>query len=402
MMCCAGPLDSFYWWDPAKSGPWTDIAQASNSGMVNNASSGAQHYYYVPPLARVGHGLVSWEGKLYILGGYSSARSRAIGEWSLNVSQGGYVLTSCPGGYSKYAMPLSGSLDGQQCRKCSTGLEYILNTDKDACQTCPPGLWCFGSDVVEPRLEGSTWVRNGSIYLLTGCPAGYRVSSERTRGVFDATLQQCDPCDKGSECKSPPCTVCSLCAPGYYKELKGSTPCSECPEDTQNEFEGGEALLSSCTRCPDRASTNGLSAVSNASVCECTKEYFPMDQTSRLDSRSRTFVCKTCPTGAVCSDGACALRSPGRYCNQSQDVWLGDLSEWDGAKWVDVSSRVQGTVPTSRRDAGVAIINGFLYMHGGLGSSGGTHPVCSHAMFELRWHAICIRRSDGSMRWAHT
>jgi hypothetical protein len=318
---------------------------------------------------------VSWQGKVYLLGGYSSVLLRAVGDWSLNVSQGGYVLRSCPGGYSKLAMPLAGSLDLQRCRKCSTELEYILNTDTDACQACPLGLWCFGSDVVEPRLEGSTWVRNGSIYLLTGCPAGYRVSSERTRGVFDATLQQCDPCDKGSECKSPPCTFCTLCAPGYYKDSKSATPCSACPKDTQNEFEGGDALSSSCTPCPEKASTNGQTAVSNASVCECLKEFYPMDQASARDSRSRTFVCKTCPAGAVCPDGTCALRSPGRYCNQAQNRFLEDMSEWDGAKWTDVSSRVQGSAPTSRQDAGFATIKGFLYMHGGLGSSGGPLPL---------------------------
>lgn len=121
-----------------------------------------------------------------------------------------------------------------------------------------------------------------------------------------------------------------------------------------------------------------------------------MDQSSRLDSRSRSFVCKTCPTGAVCPDGACALRGPGRYCNQTQDVWLGDLSEWDGAKWVDASSRVQGTAPTSRRDAGITILSGFLYMHGGLGSNGGPWPVfsldVSHGL-----QTVCTSPSDSSL-----
>ena len=375
MRCCPGYLDDFYWWDPA-SRTWASI-DADRNLVTTSSSASPQHHYYVPPLARGGHGLVSSGSKLYLLGGYSSFRYRIAGEWSLDGGQEGYQLTSCPGGYSKFAVPLAGSLDVQQCRKCSTELEYILDTETNACQSCPPGLWCFGSDVVEPRLEGSTWVRNGSIYLLTGCPAGYRVSAERTSGVFDPTLQLCEPCDKGRECPFPPCTVCSLCKPGYYKATKGAVPCTECPKDTQNEFEGGEALDSSCTRCPDKASTNGLTGVSNKSLCECAKEYYPMEvQDLRSDSRSRSFVCKTCPTGAVCPDKTCALRHPpGWYCNQSQDSLLGDLSEWDGVKWVNVSSRVQGTAPAPRQDAGSAIIEGFLYVFGGTGSSGGQQPV---------------------------
>jgi hypothetical protein len=389
MICCPGYLDDFYWWDPS-SGHWTDVA--ADRSLVAMSSSSPHHYYYVPPLARVGHGLVSWGSKLYLFGGYSSFRSRVAGEWSLSVSLGGYLLASCPGGYSKFAMPLAGSLDVQECRKCSTELEYILNTDTDACQACPPGLWCFGSDVVEPRLEGSTWVRDGSIYLLTACPAGYRVSSERASGVFDAALQLCDPCDKGRECTDPPCTVCSPCAPGFYKELKGPAPCLPCPEDTQNEFPGGEALSSSCTRCPDKASTNGRIGVSNASMCECIKEYYPMAvQDSRFDARSRSFVCKTCPTGAVCPDNTCALRSPGWYCNQSNDFLLGDISEWDGDKWVDVSSRVQGTAPASRQDAGTAIMDGFLYVHGGYGASGGQQSLSAHSI--LMFDVINLRLS---------
>lgn len=202
----AGYSDDFYLWDP-NTRSWANIASNRSLASMMTSSSQQQQYYYIPPLARGGHGLVSSGSKLYLFGGHSSFRSRIVGDWSLDGRYEGYLLTSCPGGYSKFAAPLAGSLDVQACRKCSPELEYILDADTDACQACPPGLWCFGSDVVEPRLEGSTWIRNGSIYVLTGCPAGYKISSERAGGVFDPSLQQCEPCDKGSECTAPPCTV---------------------------------------------------------------------------------------------------------------------------------------------------------------------------------------------------
>jgi hypothetical protein len=287
---------------------------------------------------------------------------------------------------------LTSSVSAEFCAPCAP-TEYL--SDNGQCMPCPQGLWCRGNTVVESKIINSTWDLINGIYTLSVCPIGYHLSYDALAdSVAKSKSQKCELCQQGHECTSPPCQSCTPCKPGFYKENMYTGSCLRCPADTYNELEGGEDLETSCIKCPDQSSTNGKKGASNINDCKCKESlYTVMMETANKNE----LICTKCPTGAVCSDGTCALRSPGRYCNQSQDVWLGDLSEWDGAKWVDVSSRVQGTVPTSRRDAGVAIINGFLYMHGGLGSSGGTHPVCSHAMFELRRHAICIRRSDGSM-----
>ena len=58
---------------------------------------------------------------------------------------------------------------------------------------------------------------------------------------------------------------------------------------------------------------------------------------------------------------------------------LGDLNEWDGVKWVNVTLRVKDTLlaPPPRQDAGVAILERFLYVYGGTGVSGGERPAGS-------------------------
>ena len=123
---------------------------------------------------------------------------RIAGNWTLDASSGAVVLLSCPPGHTLRSRVTAGSEDLQECQACQAS-QYILNPDADACQTCPPGLKCDSTHVVTPAIANSTWARNGSVYRLTGCPAGYSVSSAGATGGFDATVQQCSPCPKGEE-----------------------------------------------------------------------------------------------------------------------------------------------------------------------------------------------------------
>jgi serine/threonine protein kinase len=353
---------------------WVEIAATyGNNIAVPNSVS----YYYVPPLPRAGHGLVSAGDKIYVLDGHSVTQSRAVGDWSFDASvgNGAYVLVSCPGGYSRYAMPVADSLDNQECRKCKTRLEYIINPNTDTCQDCPPGLVCFGGDAVEPQLEGSTWLRNGSIYLLTSCPAGYKVATSVRGGVFDPTLQQCEACDEGSECTTPPCTVCSPCKPGFYKDLQAAQPCSECPADTYNPNMGGDSS-SSCISCPTKSTTAGKTGMHNRTACICDEDYYSVitrsgreflcqqcparattlgltGQTSidacicseelyAVSRRDNSRICQPCPQGLVCPDSTCAVRRniSTRMCPSGHPV----VGDWQ----VDNSSRqirLQGCPP---------------------------------------------------------
>ena len=66
----------------------------------------------------------------------------------------------------------------------------------DECQVCPPGLTCHGDDTLDPVVAGSNWERDGKIFRLKDCPAGYSVENGGD-GVFSAEVQRCEPCNKG-------------------------------------------------------------------------------------------------------------------------------------------------------------------------------------------------------------
>jgi predicted outer membrane repeat protein len=218
--------------------------------------------------------------------------------WKLDTDQ--FRLLQCPNGTQ-----LINSTDGnskgiyshdvQRCQPCLK-TEYIVNPSEE-CQACPPGLKCVGTGAVSPAVNGSTWVLNGSIYRLIGCPAGYSVSSVGVLGAFDATAQQCSPCLKGEECLSAPCTSCSPCKPGFYKDTISSDPCSPCVENTYSEKFGGQDL-SSCLSCPKNAGTFGKSGQSLFASCLCIQGYY-MDPISPRNVKT----CLVCPAGAFCLNG---------------------------------------------------------------------------------------------------
>jgi len=171
-------------------------------------------------------------------------------------------------------------------------LQYILNPNTDACQACPPGLKCSGTAVVTPVIANSTWVRKGAIYQLTGCPAGYSVSSAGASGAFDATVQQCSTCARGQECVSPPCVTCSPCRPGFYKPFASASACAACPVGTYNPISGAQNA-SACLPCQAQASTQGLTGQTSQAACKCNSQYFS-------SSTSGSLVCSKCPKGMFC------------------------------------------------------------------------------------------------------
>ena len=224
----------------------------------------------------------------------------AIGNWT--PVNGLLHLIHCPEGHqlinsSDGTSTGQFSHDNQGCIECNKLTQYILNPDRDVCQRCPAGLDCFGSDLVQAKITGSIWRRNGSIYLLESCPVGYSVSSLGVSRAFDATVQQCSPCLKGEECVSAPCTICSPCEAGFYKSTISPDPCSFCPINSFSEVSGGQAL-SSCTACPKNAGTMGKIGQSRFSSCICMEGFY-MDPISPRDAK----LCLVCPPGASCLKG---------------------------------------------------------------------------------------------------
>ena len=101
--------------------------------------------------------------------------SDILGLWIFDDETGFYELQSCPVGFSTVTTSKAGSVDLQECKACLSPEQYILRSFDD-CQTCPPGLICDGHNNATPSVSGSSWVKNGSIFLLTACPAGYMIS----------------------------------------------------------------------------------------------------------------------------------------------------------------------------------------------------------------------------------
>ena len=221
--------------------------------------------------------------------------------WKLDTDQ--YRLLQCPAGTelvnSSGASRGIYSHDAQQCKQCIMN-QYILNPNTDVCQSCPPGLKCSGTDVVVPVIANSSWLRNGAVYILTSCPPGYSVSSTGALGAFDATVQQCSPCQKGEECLSERCVACAPCRPGFYKSSASADPCMPCPSDTYNTKAGAQDL-SACQQCQTHASTQGRTAVTSQNGCVCDRQFY-------LFIKGLASFCIVCPVGATCSDGSCILR----------------------------------------------------------------------------------------------
>ena len=242
-----------------------------------------------------------------------------VGTWA--EIEGIYVLTSCPEGFeliNSTAGTSKGyfSNDAQECKACLPE-QYILNPNADTCQNCPPGLSCTGTSAVVPVIKGSTWIPDGTIYRLTGCPAGYSISSTGISGNFEAAVQQCSPCPKGEECISPPCSVCRPCDPGFYKAAAGVDACVACPADTYSTEAGGQSL-SACQRCPTFASTQGHVNQTSQAGCICDTGYYPA-------YASDSLTCVACPAGATCPDGSCALSN---YASQSCPDGGGIVGDW--------------------------------------------------------------------------
>jgi DNA-binding beta-propeller fold protein YncE len=242
--------------------------------------------------------------------------------------------------------------------------------DELACQICPPGLKCYGNlRDPEPKplmvasvLDGYTldsslfvgvskWTKQKQYWKLAYCPPGFRMS---TVPEVDYKDQQCIACGRGEDCHPDraPCQKCSACPKGKYKSDRFfyqanlprtyfSTqdsayvrewvvePCENCPADTYRNREGGTER-GSCTPCPARSTTLGISGKSSIFDCVCDSQFY------LVNLSSSDFECQVCPRGAVClgRSRACALQTSPPSCPCEEE---GDFN----------SSNCQGRVPGS-------------------------------------------------------
>eukprot|EP00961_Rhodomonas_salina_P165519 2230122-Rhodomonas_salina.1 len=98
--------------------------------------------------------------------------------------------------------PTGTSLNNDECLRCRSAMEYVINPNLDQCQPCPPGLVCIpvspdspfqvleeedlapiqdGSlaapENVRPCFNESKWRIDNDIWILDSCPLGYYVSN---------------------------------------------------------------------------------------------------------------------------------------------------------------------------------------------------------------------------------
>ena len=234
--------------------------------------------------------------------------SSIVGAWVLDSSSGQYELTSCPAGYEMKTQEEQGSVDLQECQKCLQS-QYIIDPNVDQCTKCPIGLSCQGDAGFTPVVQDSVWEPEGGIYRLKACPTGY--SRQSLDDQLD--LQQCRPCEKGFECTAKICEQCFECNPGHYKAVAGTEACSGCPQNTYRTTPGATEL-SFCLSCPAAATTAGTASTS-MDQCVCSNRMY---STKLLD-----FTCQTCPAGAVCTDGSCALAMSNLQCKTGMDAIKG-------------------------------------------------------------------------------
>jgi hypothetical protein len=115
-----------------------------------------------------------------------------LGHWT--VSDGMYKLVGCPAGY--HMINSVGGLFShqvQQCSRCGQG-EYILNSSNTnhLCKLCPKFLICHNNHI-EYRYLGAKVDMDYTVglYLLSGCPAGFEVSSDQQDCTICAPLFYC-------------------------------------------------------------------------------------------------------------------------------------------------------------------------------------------------------------------
>ena len=121
--------------------------------------------------------------------------------------------------------------------------------------------------------------------------------------------------------------TCTPCSPGFYKAAVSTDECVPCPANTYVETEGSTAL-SLCQSCQAKSSTLDETGQSSRRACACDKEYYLI--ISNEGQTDETLTCQTCPKGAVCADGECALRNSDISCTTGNDVvgeWLLDASK---------------------------------------------------------------------------
>ena len=149
------------------------------------------------------------------------------------ISNGMYVLTSCPDGH-QLVNSVNGkfSHDVQACVLCRNN-QYILNPNisKYVCQDCPVGASCNG-DTLLGLIPGSIWSPDyaSGLYLLRSCPPSYVLVNTFADSTFSYMNQECKLCPATFYCTDGS-TSATACPQGYFSPV-GSNSSIQCAPAT--------------------------------------------------------------------------------------------------------------------------------------------------------------------------
>jgi len=192
-----------------------------------------------------------------------------------------------------------------------------MSSTDPGCLNCPVGGDCVeGGDTV--HFAKGSWVITDGMFVLRSCSIGHKViNSSALSNTFSHDSQICQLCGKGEQCNLESCEICAPCQAGYYKSAVSTEACMPCPANTFRE-EAGATDLGMCLGCQLKSSTLLLAGQSSARACVCDMDYYPI--TTNTSSTSESLLCQTCPKGAVCGNGECALRNSNFTCSDGTSV----------------------------------------------------------------------------------
>jgi hypothetical protein len=225
------------------------------------------------------------------------------------------VGTFCPVGSDAEMLCAPGTVNPHErretCMRCTAGTFQNLEGNT-TCNVCTPGHYCAEGASTPLPCPAGFFSNRTDLHRVEQClptPPGFfagigRSTPERCPiGSFAGQMGSpaCEPCAEGTFADGVGSTACTLCAPGSWCSADRQIPCAE---STYNS-EPGASLITNCSRCPERTTTNDLTGVTSAANCSCSVTFYLAPAWMPVDSmRECRKRCCTCPIGSDCDNKA--------------------------------------------------------------------------------------------------
>ena len=245
---------------------------------------------------------------IYLKGGDSQTNPNSVMKSRIFQIAPSVGRNSCPRGYVLSLDNMNGVNVSGMCELCKPGTYsldplaaapgYLMNGP--ACLNCPAGGNCIkGGCTVEFSI--GTWIISDGMYVLTSCPANYKLLNSTPTGTFSHDEQMCSPCLPGQYIVNPntddcqPCPKGAVCSSDLSCALR-NPPSFQCPSSNfvivgrwvANLLDGTYVL----DDCPPGFSLQSTKKAGSADLQEC-KQCLPGQYIIDPDTND----CETCPLG---------------------------------------------------------------------------------------------------------